>query len=127
MQSSRTTATRPAISPIAYYTTTSIAGEILQAAKTGDADAPDAQARWYANAHDIAVFLNAANPENWPLDEMDQMLRDHLDATTAEVVARLTEDWTGDVAAYETVHTGARDGRHAERRHHQPFPAKFRP
>jgi hypothetical protein len=36
-----------------------IAGEILQAVKVGDAAAyQDANARWYANAHDIAVFLS---------------------------------------------------------------------
>jgi hypothetical protein len=85
-----------------------IAGEILTAAKTGDADGlADAQARWYANAHDIAVFLSTANPDNWPLAEMDQMLKDHLDATTAEVLARLNSDWTGDVAAYDDVHIQA--------------------
>jgi hypothetical protein len=40
-----------------------IAGEILAALKTGDSAAlADAQARWYANAHDIAVFLSTANP-----------------------------------------------------------------
>jgi hypothetical protein len=43
-----------------------IAGEILQAAKTGNSAAlADAQTRWYENAHEIAVFLNAANPRNW--------------------------------------------------------------
>jgi hypothetical protein len=85
-----------------------IAGEILTAAKTGDADGlADAQARWYANAHDIAVFLSTANPDNWPLAEMDQMLKDHLDATTAEVLARLNSDWTADVAAYDEVHLQA--------------------
>ena len=26
--------------------------------------------RWYANADDISVFLNAANPKHWPLEEM---------------------------------------------------------
>jgi hypothetical protein len=85
-----------------------IAGEILTAAKTGDADGlADAQARWYANAHDIAVFLSTANPDNWPLAEMDEMLREHLDATTAEVLARLNSDWTADVAAYDEVHIQA--------------------
>ena len=85
-----------------------IAGEVLTAAKIGDAEGlSDAQARWYANAHDIAVFLSTANPDNWPLAEMDQMLKDHLDATTAEVLARLNSDWTGDVAAYENVHIQA--------------------
>jgi hypothetical protein len=85
-----------------------IAGEVITAAKTGDTNGlADAQARWYANAHDIAVFLSTANPDNWPLAEMDQMLKDHLDATTAEVLARLNSDWTGDVAAYDEVHIQA--------------------
>jgi hypothetical protein len=85
-----------------------IAGEILAALKTGNSAAlADAQKRWYANAHDIAVFLSTANPENWPLAEMDQMLKEHLDATTAEAVARFKSDWTADVAAYDMVHTQA--------------------
>jgi hypothetical protein len=42
----------------------------LKAAKTANSDAlADAQKRWYDNAHDIAVFLNAANPDEWPLAE----------------------------------------------------------
>jgi hypothetical protein len=85
-----------------------IAGEILQAVKTGNAAAlADAQKRWYENAHDIAVFLNAANPRNWPLDEMDQMMKDHLDATTQEVLARANENWEADVDAYDAVHEQA--------------------
>jgi hypothetical protein len=85
-----------------------IAGEILQAAKTGNSTAlADAQERWYANAHEIAVFLNAANPRNWPLAEMDQMMKDHLDATTQEVLARLNENWEADVSAYDAVHEQA--------------------
>jgi hypothetical protein len=85
-----------------------IAGEILQAAKTGNAAAlADAQKRWYENAHEIAVFLNAANPRNWPLAEMDRMLKDHLDATTQEVLARLNENWEADVDAYDAVHEQA--------------------
>ena len=106
-----------------------IAGEILQAVKTGDSAAlTDAQTRWYANAHDIAVFLSTANPRNWPLDEMDQMMRDHLDATTREVVARANENWDADVAAYDDVHQQAlamadmlSDGIIAQ------FPSRFRP
>jgi hypothetical protein len=88
-----------------------IAGEVLQAVKTGDADAyRDANARWYANAHDIAVFLSqTASPPLGSLADMDQMMKDHLDATTAEVVARLNGNWTDDVAAYDTVHQQALD------------------
>jgi hypothetical protein len=32
------------------------------------------------------------------------MMREHLDLTTAEVVARLKKDWSGDIAAYDKVH-----------------------
>jgi hypothetical protein len=82
-----------------------IAAEILQAAKSGDTAAlNDASARWYANADEIAVFLNSANPENWPLDEMKAMMREHLDLTLQEAVTYLNGDYTGSVAAYEQVH-----------------------
>jgi hypothetical protein len=107
-----------------------IAGEILQAVKTGNTAAyEDANARWYANAHDIAVFLSQTlDPPIGTLADMDQMMREHLDATTAEVVARLNGDWTADVAAYDKVHAQAlqmadmlSDGIIAN------FPSKFRP
>ena len=85
-----------------------IAADVLTAAKTGNAAAlADAQQRWYANGHDIAVFLSGANPKHWPLAEMDQMMKDHLDATTAEAVARLQSNWSADVAAYDKVHVQA--------------------
>jgi len=32
------------------------------------------------------------------------MMRDHLDLTTAEVLARLRGDWAADIAAYEKIH-----------------------
>jgi hypothetical protein len=65
------------------------------------------QARWRANADDIAAFLNAANPRSWKLAEMTEMLYEHLDLTTTEVVARLTGDWDADVAAYDQIHVQA--------------------
>jgi len=81
------------------------AANVLTALKTNDQAAlQTAIDAWYANAHEIAVFLNSANPENWPLAEMDQMMKDHLDATTAEAVARHQADWSGDVDAYDKVH-----------------------
>lgn len=81
-----------------------IAGQLLTAAKTGDNAAfATAKTAWYANAHDIAVFLAAANTA-WPLAELDSAMKMHLDQTLAEAVARLGGDWTGDVAAYDAVH-----------------------
>ncbi len=82
-----------------------IAADLVAAAKAGDAAGVEAaSARWYANADDIATFLSSANPENWPLDEMKTMMREHLDLTLEEAVARLTGDWAADIAAYDEIH-----------------------
>jgi hypothetical protein len=82
--------------------------DILVAAKAGDQVALDAAiAAWYANAHDIAVFLNTANPNNWPLEEMEAMLVAHLDLTLVEATARLNGDFTADIRAYDEVHVQA--------------------
>jgi len=81
------------------------AAKLLDAAKTGDTAAfNDAKARWYANADEIAAFLNTANPKSWPLDEMKAMMKAHLDLTLEEASARLNGDWSGDVAAYDKIH-----------------------
>lgn len=82
-----------------------IAAEILQAAKSNDTTAlNDAIARWYANADDIAVFLNSANPKEWPLDEMKAMMKEHLDLTLQEAVAYLHGDYPASIAAYDQLH-----------------------
>jgi len=85
-----------------------IAAEILQAAKVGDTAAlNDATERWYANADDIAEFLHAANPKNWPLEEMRAMMREHLDLTLQEAVAYLEGNYTASIAFYDQVHNQA--------------------
>jgi hypothetical protein len=82
-----------------------IAADVLAAAKANDqAKLSDANARWSANADQLAAFLGKANPKNWPEAEMRQMLHDHLKLTTNEAVARLHADWAGDIAAYDAVH-----------------------
>jgi hypothetical protein len=81
------------------------AADLLAAAKAGDNDAvAAASARWYANADEIATFLSSANPKQWPADEMKAMMKDHLDLTLEEAVARLHGDYAGDIAAYDKVH-----------------------
>lgn len=82
-----------------------LAADLLKAAKAGDTTAfNSAKARWYANADEIASFLHAANPNNWPLNDMQEMMRSHLDLTLQEASARLAGDWDADVAAYDAVH-----------------------
>jgi hypothetical protein len=85
-----------------------IAADLIAAAKAGDAaGVATHQARWRANADQIAAFLNAANPRSWKFREMQSMLYEHLDLTTAEVVARLQGNWDADVAAYDAIHLQA--------------------
>jgi hypothetical protein len=82
-----------------------IAADVVAAAKAGDTPRLDDQmARWQANADEIGAFLGSANPDNWPAADLKAMMRQHLDLTTAEVVARLNGDWAGDIAAYDKVH-----------------------
>jgi hypothetical protein len=81
------------------------AAEVVAAAKANDkAKLDDANKRWFANADQIADFLSGANPTNWPAADMRKMMREHLDLTTAEAVARLKGDWKADIAAYDKVH-----------------------
>jgi hypothetical protein len=81
------------------------AADLLVAAKAGDQDAVEAvSANWYANADAIAAFLNAANPEQWPLADLQAEMRMHLDLTLGEATARLNGDYAADIAAYDEVH-----------------------
>ena len=82
-----------------------IAADILTAAGNGDsAGVEEANARWHVNADEIADFLSTANPNNWPQEEMREMMAGHLEWTLAEAVARLNADWDADVAAYDRIH-----------------------
>jgi hypothetical protein len=80
------------------------AADVLIALHTNNnAALTTALAAWYANGDSIAQFLAAANP-NWPLAETQDMMNDHLDLTTAEAVARHTQNYAADVTAYDAVH-----------------------
>jgi len=85
-----------------------IAADIVTAAKTGDTPKLESsKTRWVANADEVSAFLSGANPKHWPAADMKAMMREHLDLTTAELMARLKKDWTADVAAYEKIHLQA--------------------
>ncbi len=80
------------------------AAQIITSAKAGDSTGVErASADWYANAHDIAVALNGLNPRQWPLADLDTMMKDHLDLTLDEAVARLQGRYADDIAAYDKV------------------------
>lgn len=104
------------------------AADVIAAAKAGDTyGVDDAVARWYRNADDIATALNGLNPRHWPLDEMKAHMKDHLDLTLEEAVARLQGRYADDIAAYDRIHAQIldmadmlSDGMVAQ------FPAKFR-
>ena len=79
------------------------AADLLAAAKAGS-DTTAAAEAWYANADSIARFLSTANPDAWPLEEMKAMMRDHLDLTLDEALARFAGDYAADIAAYDAIH-----------------------
>ena len=82
-----------------------VAADVLTAAKANDAAAlEDALVQWYANGDAIGAFLADANPGNWDRAEMQAMMRDHLDLTLEEAVARLEGRYIDDAAAYDEIH-----------------------
>jgi hypothetical protein len=77
---------------------------VLQAAKAGDTAAlAAAKDAWSANGREIADFLNAANPRNWPRATLRSMMRTHLDQTIEEAVAQLTGDYAASVRMYDQI------------------------
>jgi hypothetical protein len=81
-----------------------IATEVVKAAKMGNTEElTKVQAKWNANADDIAVFLSGANP-NWAKKDLTDMLYKHLELTTGEVVSRLHKDWAADISFYDKGH-----------------------
>ena len=81
------------------------AADLLGAAKAGDkAKVTTTNARWYANADEIAGFLATANPQHWPVSEMGPMMREHLDHTLSEAVNHLKGDYVASIADYDRLH-----------------------
>ncbi len=75
---------------------------VLQAAQAGDKAKLDrALASWYANAKDIADFLSAANPDNWPQSATEPMLKAHIAQTTVYSVDLLKGDYAKSIKDYD--------------------------
>jgi len=80
-----------------------IAVDLVAAAKSGDKAAfATHDARWTANAEEIAGFLADANP-NWPKQDVFDLLSLHLKLTKDEAVARIGGDWAADIKAFDAI------------------------
>jgi hypothetical protein len=77
---------------------------VADAAGGDDAKFATDDARWSANATEIAQFLAGANP-NWPEKDVADLLALHLELTKGEVVARLQKDWNAAVKAFDDIFT----------------------
>lgn len=81
------------------------AADLLAAAKANDQPGvAKEKARWYKNADDIAVFLSAANPKNWPEATMKSEMKMHLDLTLKEALNRFGGKYAEDIKDYDEVH-----------------------
>lgn len=80
-----------------------IADQLVKAAKAGDSvKAANAEKKWYANADEIATFLNRINPY-WSRNAMQAMLYEHLALTKSEAVYRLNKNFAADIATYDKI------------------------
>jgi len=81
------------------------AADIILDAKAGNTAGVDENVTaWYANANEIAAFLSSANPANWPLNTMKDLMKMHLDLTLKEATAQLSGDYATSISTYEQVH-----------------------
>lgn len=81
------------------------AAALIEAAKSGDKAKTDAAAaKWYANADEIATFLNGANPQNWPLADLKSGMKMHLDLTLQEATDRLQGKYPDGIKEYDKIH-----------------------
>ena len=75
---------------------------VLKAAQLDDQPAlKKALADWYVNAQEIADFLAAANPKYWKQADMREMMKKHIDQTTAYSIELLKNNYDEAVKKYD--------------------------
>ncbi|MGO4694522.1 LysM peptidoglycan-binding domain-containing protein [Paenibacillus sp. 2TAB26] len=86
-----------------------LAAQLVKAAKAGNNQAAaEAEKKWYANADEIAGFMNSINP-NWPKSALENMLHEHLRMTKNEAVFRLSKNYESDIEAFDQIEKQALD------------------
>jgi hypothetical protein len=74
---------------------------VLKAAQAGDdAALQKAESDWLANAQEVADFLSAANPDNWPQSATEPALKMHIEQTTDYAVDLLKGDYPKAIEDY---------------------------
>jgi hypothetical protein len=74
---------------------------VLKAAKTGNpAEVDQAKAALYANGNQIADFLHGANPGNWSLPAVQNMMKTHLDQVVEMGSDELTHHYAESVGVW---------------------------
>ena len=74
---------------------------VLAAAKSGNTEQlAKAKAAFYANGNQVAAFLHSANPAHWPLREMRQMMRTHLNQVLVLAVDQLKGNYKSAIGEY---------------------------
>lgn len=80
-----------------------IAAKLVNAAIAGDSKAVEEHRReWYANADDIAKFLECINPY-WNKKVWQQLLYSHLKMTEDEAVLMLKEQYKASIVQYDQI------------------------
>src|SRR3989344_1430687 len=81
-----------------------IAAELVKAAKAGDEGLlTDTDARWHANADQIADLLSQANA-NWPREEVRSMLYEHLDLLKKSVGHHMSKNIPESMANFDSMY-----------------------
>lgn len=84
-----------------------VAAALVEAAKAGNSTAATAaETKWYENADEIAAFESSINPK-WSKAALTTMWHEHLKLTKDEAVARLTENYTADIDAFDQIEAQA--------------------
>jgi hypothetical protein len=80
--------------------------DVLVAAKSGSkSKLGSAEAKFFANGNRIAAFLHKANPRNWSLPAMRNMMKIHLHQVIMMGADELTGNYKGSVAEWNPYRT----------------------
>ena len=69
-------------------------------------DTTELKAAGIANGEEIAAYLTALDPTNWPYDTVLGIWKSHLDCTAEQAKYRSEMNYTGEMSAYDSCREG---------------------